>query len=111
MSAYEAALLPSDTEDNDADDDFRGDINIRGSIAKRPDLSTDFLKVLVRDPSHYVRSDLASNLVLTDEFLAILALDTNEDVRGSVVNNVNSSPESKATATLLGLPEKEDSDE
>ena len=110
-SAYEEALLQSDDKDNDADDDFRGYINIRGSIAKRADLSTDFLNVLVLDPSHYVRRDLASNLILTDEFLAVLALDTNEDVRESVVSNPNSSPESRATATLLGLPEKDDSDE
>jgi hypothetical protein len=110
-SAYQAALLPTDGEDNDSDDDIRGDTNIRGSIAKRANLSNDFLKILVQDPSHYVRRDLANNLLLTDEFLAVLALDTNEDVRESVVNNPNSSPESKATATLLGLPEKEDSNE
>ena len=110
-SAYESALLPSDDEDKDSDDDFRGDTQIRSSIVKRADLSTDFLKVLVQDPSHYVRRDLASNLLLTDQFLAVLALDSNEDVRESVVNNPNSSPESKATATLLGLPEKTDSDE
>jgi hypothetical protein len=66
---------------------------------------------LVQDPSNYVRRDLASNPILTDEFLSVLALDSNEDVRGAVVDNPNSSPESKATATLLGLPEKEDYDE
>jgi hypothetical protein len=109
-SAYEAALLPEEEQD-ETDDDFRGDTTTRSAIAKRSDLSHAFLTVLVQDPSNYVRRDLASNPILTDEFLSVLALDSNEDVRGAVVDNPNSSPESKATATLLGLPEKEDYDE
>ena len=106
-SVYEEALLPKDDQDETWDDDIRGDTNIRESIARRSDLSSEFLKILVLDPSHYVRRDLANNSILTDEFLKILALDANEDVREAVINNSNSSPESKATATLLGIPAKE----
>jgi hypothetical protein len=54
-----------------------------------------------------VRRDLANNSILTDEFLSILALDPDEDVREAVVNNLNSSPESKAAAALLGIPAME----
>ena len=106
-SVYEEALLPKDDQDETWDDDIRGDTNIRESIVRRSDLSSEFLKILVLDPSHYVRRDLANNSILTDEFLKILALDANEDVREAVINNSNSSPESKATATLLGIPAKE----
>jgi hypothetical protein len=106
-SVYEVALLPKDDQDETWDDDIRGDTNMRQSIARRSDLSNQFLKVLVLDPSHYVRRDLANNSVLTDEFLSILALDPDEDVREAVVNNPNSSQESKAAAALLGIPAME----
>jgi hypothetical protein len=110
-SIYQNALLPEDDQDDTWDDDIRGDTDTRSAIAQRPDLSIEFLKILVVDPSHYVRRDLAENRILTDEFLSQLALDIDEAVRQAVVENPNSSAESKAAATLLGLPAKEDFDE
>jgi hypothetical protein len=110
-SAYEAALLPKHDQDETWDDDIRGDTNTRAAIAKRSDLSHEFLTVIVKDPSHYVRRDFANNAFVTDEFLSILALDADEDVRQAVVDSPNASQESKAAATLLGLPSKEDYDE
>jgi hypothetical protein len=110
-SIYQNALLPEKDQDETWDDDIRGDTNTRSAIAQRADLSIEFLKLLVVDPSHYVRRNLAENKILTDEFLSQLALDSNEGVREAVVNNPQASAESKATATLLGLPAKEDFDE
>ena len=110
-AVYEQALLPEADQDETWGDDIRGDTDTRSAIAQRVNLSKEFIQIIVTDPSHYVRRDLAQNEIVTDDFLAKLALDSNEDVRQAVVNNSNSSAESRATATLLGLPAKEDFDE
>jgi hypothetical protein len=74
-------------------------------------LTRGLIEKLLTDPSYYVRRDLAENTVLSESDLAILALDPDENVRLAVVENPNASKESKAAATLLGLPERESSDE
>jgi hypothetical protein len=108
---YEDALQPTKDQDDTWEDDVRGDTNIRESIASRADLTRKLISLLLKDPSHYVRRDLAKNVCLTAEDLSLLALDDDENVRQAVVENPNTSNESKAAATLLGLPETESDDE
>ena len=111
IRVYEDALQPTKDQDDTWEDDVRGDTNIRESIASRADLTRKLISLLLKDPSHYVRRDLAKNVCLTAEDLSLLALDDDENVRQAVVENPNTSNESKAAATLLGLPETESDDE
>ncbi len=111
LEAIKGALQPSEGEDETWDDDIRGDTTVRQNIAERENLSRALIDALINDPSHYVRQRLASNLSLTADDLSKLALDSDESVRQAVVENPNTSNESKAAATLLGLPNKEFDDE
>jgi hypothetical protein len=111
VNAIKEAMLPKETQDDTSDDDFRGDINIRELIAERPNLSRKLIVELLEDPSHYVRRKLAANVSLNSQDLSKLSLDVHENVRQAVVENPNTSAESKAAATLLGLPTKESDDE
>jgi hypothetical protein len=83
--------------------------NIRQAVARRPDLTRGLIAKLLSDPSYYVRKELAESSLLTEQDLSVLALDPSESVRQAVVENPNTSRESKAAATLLGLPDKESS--
>jgi hypothetical protein len=58
-----------------------------------------------------VREKVAANISLNQDDLSKLSLDEHENVRQAVVDNPNTSNESKAAATLLGLPSKESDDE
>jgi hypothetical protein len=107
----EDALKPTEHEDENTDDDIRGETNIREAVARRPDLTRGLIAKLLSDPSYYVRKELAESSLLTEQDLSVLALDPSENVRQAVVENPNTSRESKAAATLLGLPDKESSDE
>jgi hypothetical protein len=111
LNAIKEALLPKEDQDDTWDDDIRGDTNVRELIAERPDLARSLISALLDDPSHYVRKKLAANTSLNEQDLSKLSLDSNENVRQAVVENPNTSAESKAAATLLGLPAKESDDE
>jgi hypothetical protein len=111
LTAIEEALKPHGDQDESWSDDIRGETSIREAIARRTSLTRSLIEKLLADPSHYVRRDLAENAVLSESDLAILALDPDENVRQAVVENPNTSKESKAAATLLGLPDRESNDE
>lgn len=111
LNAIKDAMLLKEDQDDTWDDDLRGDTNIRELIAERPNLSRNLITVLIDDPSHYVRQKLAANVSLNEQDLSKLSLDAHENVRQAVVENPNTSAESKAAATLLGLPAKESDDE
>ena len=110
MQLTKAMLLQEDQDDT-WEDDLRGDTNTRELIAERPNLSRNLIVELLEDPRHYVRQKLAANESLSEQDLSKLSLDVDENVRQAVVNNPNTSAESKAAATLLGLPDKESDDE
>ena len=111
LVAIEDALKLQTDQDESWDDDLKGDTNIREAIAQRSNLSRALIQKLINDPSHYVRRYLASNTQLIESDLAVLALDADENVRQAVVENPHTSNESKAAATLLGLPERDSNDE
>lgn len=111
LEAIEEALKLSPDQDETWDEDLKGDTSIREAIAQRTNISRALIQKLINDPSHYVRRYLASNTLLTESDLSVLALDSHENVRLAVVENPNTSNESKAAATLLGLPERDSSDE
>jgi hypothetical protein len=111
LSALKQAMQIREDQDETWEDDLRGDTNVRELIAERPNLSRSLILELIADPSYYVRQKIAANVSLTQEDLSKLSLDENENVRQSVVDNPNTSNESKAAATLLGLPSKESDDE
>ena len=111
LVALEGALLLREDQDETWSDDLRGDTTVRENIAERPNLSRRLIEVIILDPSHYVREKLAANVSLNQDDLAKLSLDEHENVRQAVVDNPNTSNESKAAATLLGLPAKESDDE
>jgi hypothetical protein len=110
-SIYISALDALEDQDEDWGDDIKGDTDVRKLIAERKNLSRSLIALVIEDKSYYVRSVLAANLSLEANDLSRLALDENEDVREAVVGNPNSSDEAKATATLLGLPERTDYDD
>ena len=111
LDAVKEAMQLTEDQDETWEDDLRGDTTVRENIAERPNLSRKLIDVLINDPSHYVRERLASNTSLIESDLSKLALDSHENVRQAVVENPNTSKESKAAATLLGLPTKESDDE
>lgn len=111
FSALKEAMLLKEDQDETWGDDLRGDTTVRENIAERPNLSRKLINDLIIDPSHYVRQRLAANISLNEEDLSKLSLDEDENVRQAVVDNPNTSKESKAAATLLGLPSKESDDE
>jgi hypothetical protein len=111
LSALKQALQTRADQDETWSDDIRGDTTARENIAERPNLSRKLIDVLIVDPSHYVRQRVAANISLNQDDLAKLSLDEHENVRQAVVDNPNTSNESKAAATLLGLPAKESDDE
>jgi hypothetical protein len=111
LAAFKQALLPREDQDETWDDDIRGDTTAREYIAERPNLIRKLIDELIVDPSHYIRQKLAANISLNEADLAKLSLDENENVRQAVVDNPNTSKESKAAATLLGLPSKGSDDE
>ena len=111
LDVLKEATLPKKDQDDTWDDDLRGDTHTRELIAERPHLSRILIVELLEDPSHYVRRKLAANESLSEQDLSKLSLDVDENVRQAVVDNPNTSAESKAAATLLGLPDKESDDE
>ena len=111
LEVLQNALLPGRDQDETWGDEIRGDTNSRELIAERTHLSRKLIEILIDDPSYYVRRILAANSSLNENDLSKLALDTDEEVRQAVVNNPNTSSESKAAATLLGLPAKEQNNE
>ena len=111
LNALKEAMLLQEDQDDTWEDDLRGDTNTRELIAERPNLSRNLIVELLEDPRHYVRQKLAANESLCEQDLSKLSLDVDENVRQAVVNNPNTSAESKAAATLLGLPDKESDDE
>lgn len=111
LKALKEAKLLKEDQDETWDDDLRGDTHSRELIAERPNLSRSLIVELLEDPSHYVRQKLAANESLSEQDLSKLSLDVDENVRQAVVDNPNTSDESKAAATLLGLPDKEADDE
>jgi hypothetical protein len=90
-------------QDDSEDDYMLSNSGDRIAIAQRFPLSERAIELIVDDPYQVVRGYLARNLSLTDKYLSKLALDSEPSVRTDVVNNPNASPETKATATLLGL--------
>ena len=111
VEVLQNALLPSQGQDETWSDDIRGDTYSRELIAERSELSRKLIEILIDDPSYYVRRKLAASTSLNENDLSKLALDTDEEVRQAVVNNPNTTSESKAAATLLGLPAKESNNE
>ncbi len=111
LAAIKSAMQLKEDQDETWSDDIRGDTTVRENIAERVILSRALIEILIDDPSHYVRQRLASNTSLNESDLSKLALDSDENVRRAVVENPNTSSESKAAATLLGLPAKESDDE
>lgn len=111
LGALEDALKLRPDQDDTWDDSLKGQTNIREAVAQRTNLTRTLIEKLIKDPSHYVRKYLASNTLLVESDLAILALDSDENVRQAVVENPNTSSESKAAATLLGLPERDTNNE
>jgi hypothetical protein len=111
LEAIDDALKLQPDQEESWDDDLKGDTNIREAIAQRTNLTRALIQKLINDPSHYVRRYVASNILLTESDLSVLALDSDENVRQAVVENPNTSNESKAAATLLGLPERDSDDE
>lgn len=111
IEVLQNALLPREDQDETWSDEIRGDTNSRELIAERSKLSRQLIEILIDDPSYYVRRKVAANTSLSESDLSKLALDSDEEVRQAVVNNPNTSSESKAAATLLGLPSKESNNE
>jgi hypothetical protein len=111
LAALKEALNQREDQDETWTDDLRGDTTVREYIAERPNLSRKLIEEIIVDPSHYVREKVAANISLNQDDLSKLSLDEHENVRQAVVDNPNTSNESKAAATLLGLPSKESDDE
>lgn len=101
---YEALL--QEEKDKQAQENAGSELSVaidRKAVASRIDLSSEFINVLLQDPSEQVRETLGANELIPDEILSLLALDSEESVRTAVYKNPKASAETKATALLLGI--------